>query len=403
MPSAVFEDIKQHIEQIYPELVQTRRKLHQEPELSFQEYQTTSFLVETLKGYGLEVHQPLETGCVAVLEGGKSSDRVIALRADIDALPIEEEGDYKAEFLSRRNGVAHCCGHDVHTTNLLGVARLLSEMKAQVPGRVILIFQPAEEKLPGGGRLLTETGILQEQGVQEVYGLHTSPYHKPGEVAVKAGPFMARPDEFSITVIGKGGHAAAPHLAVDPVVLSGQIITMLQSIITRQVNPTTPAVLTIGKIEGGAAHNVIPESVEMLGTVRTFDKEVARKIRTQIEGTVKAITESAGGSYKFEWEEGYPAVINNADTTDNMKRVARKLLGRKHVLEIDEPVMAGEDFAFYQEHFPGTFFFLGSGSKESDSLYSWHHPRYNVDERAIKTGVLMLAGLALDPPERDEE
>lgn len=399
MTKKLQQEIIQRIEQIYPELVQTRRKLHQEPEISFHEYQTTSFIVETLTGYGYEVHQPLETGCVAVLKGGKESERIIALRADIDALPIEEEGEHKAEFLSRRNGVAHCCGHDVHTTNLLGVAKLLKEYEDEVEGTIVLIFQPAEEKLPGGGRLLSESGILQKLGVQEIYGLHTSPYHKPGEVAVKAGPLMARPDEFTIVVIGKGGHAAAPHMAVDPIVLSGQLITLLQSIITRQINPTDPAVLTIGKIEGGTAHNVIPEKVEMKGTVRTFDREVAEVIRARMEATIKAVTEAAGGAYDFHWDEGYPAVKNDSGTTDNMKRVARNLLGRKQLTEIEDPIMAGEDFAFYQEHFPGTFFFLGSGSEETGSVYPWHHPRYNVDERAIKTGVLMLAGLALDPPE----
>ncbi len=396
MTETLEKEITQRIEQIYPELVQTRRKLHQEPELSFYEFQTTSFLVETLHGYGYEVHQPLETGCIAVLKGGKKSDRVIALRADIDALPIQEEGEHKSEFLSRRNGVAHCCGHDVHTSNLLGAAKILKEYKDDIEGTVVLVFQPAEEKLPGGGRLLSESGILQKLGVQEIYGLHTSPYHQPGEVAVKSGPLMARPDEFTITVFGKGGHAAAPHMAVDPVVLSGQLITLLQSVITRHINPTDPAVLTIGKIEGGSAHNVIPEKVEMKGTVRTFDREVAEKIRMQMEQTIKAVTEAAGGSYDFNWDEGYPAVVNDADTTEKMKRVARRLIGVKQVTEIEDPVMAGEDFAFYQEHFPGTFFFLGSGSEESGSVYSWHHPRYNADERAMKTGVLILVGLALD-------
>ncbi len=383
------------IDQIYPELVQTRRKLHQHPELSFQEFQTTTFIVETLQGYGLEVHRPLETGCVAVVRGEIESDRVIALRADIDALPIEEEGNYKAEFLSKRNGVAHCCGHDFHTTNLLGTARLLSEMKSEIEGIILLIFQPGEEKIPGGGRLLSETGFLQEWGVQEIYGLHTSPYHKPGEVAVKSGPIMARPDEFTIIIKGKGGHAAAPHMAVDPVVVAGQVITVLQSLITRQIDPTEPAVLTIGKIQGGTTHNVIPEKVEMEGTVRTFQRETAEEIRKRMENIIKGITEGAGAEYEFKWDEGYPAVINDKHTTEKMKNVAVDLLGEDHLLEVERPVMAGEDFAFYQEHFPGTFFFLGSGSEETGSIYPWHHPKYNGDERAIQTGVLMLLGLAL--------
>ncbi|MEX2640812.1 MAG: amidohydrolase [Balneolales bacterium] len=389
------ERIKDRSEQIYPELVQIRRRLHQNPELSFKEHNTTKFIIDFLEDLGLEVIRPLETGCLAVIEGSKESDRVIGLRADIDALPIEEEGDYKAPFKSLNPGVAHCCGHDMHTANLLGTAKILSEMKDEIDGKIILIFQAGEEKLPGGGRLLSETGVLQDLGIQAIYGLHTDPRFKPGQIALKEGPIMARPDEFQLTVIGKGGHAAAPHTAIDPIVLSAQIITAMQSIVSRSIDPTEMAVLTVGKIEGGTAHNVIPEKVTMIGTIRTFDEAVSKLICEKIENIASGICRSAGGDYKFEVNPGYPAVINTPETAEKVIHAAKLLPGTEFI-ELERPVMAGEDFAFYQQHFPGTFFFLGSGSEDTESLYSWHHPRYNADEKSLKTGTALLAALALD-------
>lgn len=382
--------------EIYPEMVEIRRYLHRHPELSFQEYETTDFIIQQLKKLDIRVDRPLETGCVGVIEGGKKSDRVIALRADIDALPIHEMGDHKKEFLSQNEGVAHCCGHDAHTANLLGAARILAEVKNQIEGKVLLIFQPGEEKLPGGGRLLCETGYLQEHGVDVIYGLHTNPYGAPGTIALKSGPLMARPDEFEIKIIGKGGHAATPHLTVDPIVLAAQIITQIQSIVSRNIDPTENAVITIGKIEGGSAHNIIPETVTMLGTVRTFTQENAYLIRDRLEAIVESVTEAAGGHYEFTFDEGYPAVVNDVEATATVIHTAKTLMGEENITVLEKPIMAGEDFAFYQQHFPGAFFFLGSGSQQSGAIYSWHHPEYNVDEQCFKTGAALMAGLALN-------
>lgn len=387
--------IQEKAESHFDYMVQTRRYLHKNPEVSFKEHDTTDYILHELKKLGIETYRPLETGCVGVIEGGKTSDRVIALRADIDALAMEEEGEAKSEFLSERQGAAHCCGHDAHTSNLLGTAQILSELQEDIEGKVLLVFQPAEETLPGGGRLLTETGFLQEHGVQGIYGLHTNPNYAPGTIAVKPGPLMARPDEFEITIKGVGGHAATPHLTVDPIVMTGQVITQFQTIVSRSIDPTDPAVVTIGRVRAGTTYNVIPATAEMIGTVRTFSQENAYKIRDRMKEILEGVTEKNGGGFEFEFNEGYPAVINDEMLTKQLSDTARKVLGDDGVIELKKPIMAGEDFAFYQQEFPGAFFFLGSGSDEADSKWSWHHPRYNVDERCMLTGSALMAGLVL--------
>lgn len=386
--------IQQKTDEYFEYMVQIRRHLHKNPEVSFKEFDTTDYILHELKKMKIETQRPMETGCLGVIRGN-GSDRVIALRTDIDALAMEEEGDAKAEFISERPGAAHCCGHDGHTANLLGTAKILTDLKDEIDGNVVLIFQPGEEKLPGGGRELTETGALQELGVQEVYGLHTNPNYSPGQVAVKPGPLMACTVEFEVIVHGKGGHAASPHTTVDPIVLASQIITQFQTIVSRSMDPTEPAVITVGKFEAGSAFNVIPESAKMLGTVRAFSMETARFIKQRMEEVIKGATQGAGATYDFDFVEGYPAVLNDEGCTKNVVNAAKAILGDENVINLKKPVMAGEDFAFYQQEFPGTFFFLGTGSDEADSKWSWHHPRYNIDERAFKTGAALMAGLAL--------
>lgn len=379
------------------EMVAIRRHLHRHPEVSYHEHETTAYIIEKLEALGIAVDRPLETGCVGVIEGGKPSSRVVALRADIDALAMQEEGDAKAAFISENEGAAHCCGHDGHTANLLGAARILMENRGEIEGTVLLVFQPGEEKLPGGGRLLCETGYLQDKGVDVIYGLHTNPYLAPGQIALREGPLMARPDEFELDIMGQGGHAAAPHQAVDPIVLGAEVIGQLQTIVSRSVSPTEPAVVTVGKVEGGTAHNVIPEMVSMLGTVRTFSRETALMIRDRIEQIAKGVTEAGGGSYRFTFNEGYPAVRNTPWATKLVRETAASVLGAENVQEMADPLMAGEDFAFYQQEFPGVFFFLGSGSEQAGATYSWHHPRYNIDERCFQSGAALMAALAFQP------
>ncbi|MEX1011648.1 MAG: amidohydrolase [Balneolaceae bacterium] len=388
-------DLKNRSAALLDGMVSIRRHLHRNPEVSYQEHDTTTFILEELKKLGIPTERPLETGCVGVIEGKKPGP-VIALRADIDALAMDEEGDVKRDFMSRRPGAAHCCGHDAHTSNLIGAASLLTEFSEHLEGKVVLIFQPAEEKLPGGGRLLCETGYLQKAGVEAIYGLHTSPYHKTGTVAFREGPLMARPDEFEIELVGKGGHAAYPHMAIDPIVMASATVMQLQTVVSRSVDPAEPAVVTVGKIGAGSAHNVIPAKANLLGTVRTFSKETANQIRERMEQIVSGVARAHGGEYRFQFNEGYPAVVNDSNLSEKFRKTASDLMGDKAVIEMAKPVMAGEDFAFYQQHFPGLFFFLGSGSEESDSQWSWHHPRYNVDENCFLVGAPLLASLALN-------
>lgn len=388
-------DLRKKTDELFEYMVEIRRHLHRNPEVSFKEHDTTRFIIRELEKLEIPVEQPLETGCIGVLKGDHDGP-VVALRADIDALAMQEEGDHKQAFISTRPGAAHCCGHDAHTANLLGAASLLTHFREHIRGTVLLIFQPGEEKLPGGGRLLSESGFLQKMGVEAIYGLHTSPLHEPGSIVVKEGPMMARPDEFEIELIGKGGHAAAPHMAIDPIIMAAEVVTQFQTIVSRSVDPTVPAVVTIGKLEAGSTYNVISEKASLLGTVRTFSRETSLLIRDRMEAILKGVTSGAGGSYKFQFNEGYPAVINDETLTTRVRNAGTRLLGSDKVIELERPVMAGEDFAFYQEHFPGAFFFLGSGSEEAGSTWSWHHPRYNVDEQCFLSGAPLMASLVLE-------
>ncbi len=397
IPEPVAKRIIKQSESHFPRIVEIRRHLHMHPEVSYKEFETTQYITTILDGLGCEIHLPLETGCVAVIHGGRKSDRVVALRADIDALPMEETGSAKAGFLSKNPGAAHCCGHDAHTANLLGAAHVLVDMKEEMEGDVVLIFQPGEEKLPGGSRLICENGILDRLGVQAIYGLHTSPVCRPGTVGVIKGRAMARPDEFRLSVIGTGGHAAVPHLAVDPIVTASHIITALQTITSRNINPLEPVVVTVGKIRGGSVHNVIPERVDMLGTIRSFSRETSMHISKRIQEIADGVTKAAGATYEYTHNEGYPAVINTGWAIDVVASTAQCLQGSDAVFWLPEPVMGGEDFAFYLEKYPGAFFLLGTGSEEADSLYSWHHPAYNIDERAFLTGAAVMAGIAMNP------
>jgi amidohydrolase len=380
---------------IYQKMVAIRRYLHRNPELSFSEYKTTRYITGRLTELGYELHHPLETGCVAVLNADSTYERVIALRADIDALPMTEEGDAKKDFFSVNPGVAHCCGHDAHTANLLGTAEILSGIKDRIPGKVVLIFQPGEEKLPGGAKMMCDTGILEKLGVQEIYGLHTDPKLKPGEIGIRKNRLMASPDEFTITIQGIGGHAASPHNCVDPILVASQIVVQLQSVVSRNVNPATPAVVTVGKIEAGTAHNVIPSEARMFGTVRTFDEGTAKMIRKRIQDLAVYTAKSHGATADVTYQKGYPALINHPENAENVIGKARRLFGETSVILMDEPYMAGEDFSFYLERFKGAFFFLGSGSRSADSRYSWHHPKYNIDETCMKTGAQLFVSLVM--------
>ena len=386
------------VDDLFDEMVALRRHLHAHPEPSREEFATTDYIASRLARAGLTGHRGPE-GRGLWIDDGDESLPLMAVRADIDALRISDSKS--VDYRSTHHEAMHACGHDGHTAAVFGAAvalhRLRREKAIPFPIHWRAIFQPAEEKLPGGGRLLCETGYLQEKGVDVIYGLHSSPFLEPGQIGIRKGPLMARPDEFNIEIIGKGGHAASPHETVDPVVLAAQAVTSIQTIASRNIDPSEPVVITIGKIAGGTAHNIIPEKVEMIGTIRTFSQKTAEYISERIEKIVKGITSSADASYTFKFDPGYPAVTNTDWATEIVIDAASEIIGREQVNVLDKPIMAGEDFAFYQQYFPGAFFFLGSGSEDAESVHPWHHPRYNVDEECFKTGAALMASLVFQP------
>jgi len=361
-----------------------RRHLHANPELSFQEHETARFVRETLESFGgLEVFQPTPTSVVARLVGA-SPGRTLALRADMDALPIQEETGL--EFASQRQGVMHACGHDGHTAALLAVARGLGEGRAEVAGEIRFLFQHAEEMPPGGASELVAAGVLD--GVDAVLGTHLISTLEAGRVAVLDGPVTAASDVFSARVLGSGGHAAFPHLVVDPIPIAAQAISSLQQIVSRNTKPLDSAVVSVTRIHAGTANNVIPEAVELGGTVRTYRQEVREQTRAAIERILAGVTSAHGGGHEFEYTFGNDSVVNDPQ----LAALVREAAGAERLTEI-EPIMGGEDFSAYQRVAPGCFFFVGAGSEDA---FPHHHPRFTInDETALPVAIDTMARAAL--------
>jgi hippurate hydrolase len=366
-----------------------RHHLHANPELSFKEYQTSKFVQSQLSDLGISHTTLGETGVVAILKG-RPSDRIIALRADMDALPIHEENN--VVYASKNDGVMHACGHDVHTTCLLGAARILNELKDQWDGTIKLIFQPGEEKNPGGASILIKEGVLNNPTPQRIYAQHVHPQLEVGRMNFAAGKVMASADEIYITVRGKGGHAAKPNLTTDTILTASQIVVALQQVISRNNNPLSPSVLSICTIQGGFTTNVIPSEVKMMGTFRAMDEkwrfEAHDRIRTIIESTAKA----NGAEVELEISIGYPSVINDADTTSVASSLACSLIGESLVGEA-EISLGAEDFGYYTQEIPGCFFRLGTGNIKKGIVSGVHTPTFDIDEDAIKIGISMMAYL----------
>ncbi|WP_019586374.1 M20 family metallopeptidase [Deinococcus apachensis] len=379
------------------QLVAWRRHLHMNPEVGFEEHETAAYIeAELRKMPGLTVSRPTATSVLAVLKGGKPG-RTVLLRADIDALPMEEENTF--EFRSQKPGAMHACGHDGHTAILLGVAKLLSEHAVEVPGEVRMIFQHAEEIGPGGAEeLVMETGLMD--GVDVVTGLHLNSQLPVGLVVVKPGAFMAAPDTIHITVKGKGGHGAHPEQTVDPIAVGAQVVTNLQHVVSRHVAALDALVVSITYFQSGTTHNVIPDTATMMGTVRTFDPELRQRAPQLIERVIKGITAAHGADYDFKYEFGYRPLINTHWVAAQLKEIALETVGPEHY-EDAKPTMGGEDFSAYLEKAPGAYFNVGSGSDEQDSRWPHHHPRFTIDEASLETGVRMLhaAALRLAQPE----
>jgi amidohydrolase len=375
------------VEDIREEVVGWRRHLHRNPEISFQEEKTSQFVYETLESFGnLELSRPTKTSVVARLVGDQPG-RTLALRADIDALPIQEENEF--DFASQNPGAMHACGHDGHTAMLLGTAKLLSGMRDRIEGEVRFLFQHAEELSPGGAEEMAEAGAMD--GVDAVIGAHLWSKLQVGKIGVVYGPMMAAPDTFEITIKGRGGHAAMPHQVVDSIAVGAQVVTNLQHVASREIDPLDNVVVSVSKFTGGTTHNIIPDSVEMVGTVRTLAPEVRGRVPEVMERVVKGVTEAHGASYEFRYHLGYRPVINDEEVTSAIEETVREVFG-EDALEIMRPNMGGEDFSALQQWAPGTFFLVGAGNEEKGIVHPHHHPRFTIDEDALGYGVRMFLG-----------
>jgi amidohydrolase len=368
---------------VVDDAVTWRRHLHRHPELSFQEHETAQFVSETLAAFdGLQIERPTPTSVVARLRGG-SSGRTLAVRADLDALPIKEASG--VEFASCRDGVMHACGHDGHTAMLLAVARLLAEQRPALAGEVRFLFQHAEEVPPGGGAELVAAGVLD--GVDAVLGCHLFSTLEVGKVAVLDGCCTAAADTFSVRIVGHGGHAAFPHDTVDPVAIAAQAITNLQHVVSRSSAPLENVVVSVTRIAGGTADNVIPPTTEFGGTVRTFNQDVRKRTRATMNRILDGVTAAHGATHEFEYVRGYDPVVNDPE----LAALVRGAAGRGRIVEMD-PLMAGEDFSAYLRVCPGCFFFVGAGEHNA---FPHHHPQFTIDERALPIGIEILTQTAL--------
>jgi amidohydrolase len=377
------------VEQVKEQVIAWRRYLHQHPELSFHEEKTAQFVYDTLLSFGnLEVSRPTKTSVMARLIGSQPG-KVLAMRADMDALPITEENTF--DFVSKNPGVMHACGHDGHTSMLLGAAKILSGMKDRIKGEVRFFFQHAEEIYPGGAEEMVQAGVMD--GVDLVIGTHLWAPMEYGKVGIVSGPMMASPDTFWITVFGKGGHAALPHQTVDSIAIGAQVVTNLQHIVSRNTDPLDNLVISVTQFVAGTTHNVIPGSVKMWGTVRSFDPKLREEVPKLMERVVKGITEAHGATYEFKYEFGYRPVINDAQVTRLMEEVVVETLGAEWV-EHMRPNMGGEDFSAFQQKAPGCFFYVGAGNKEKGIVYPHHHPKFTIDEDALEVGVKMFVNAA---------
>ena len=391
--SDLIQKIKSLSEAYFEEILGIRHYIHANPELSFQEHNTAAFIEEKLAGFGIPNTQRIaDTGVTFTLEG-KESGKTIALRADIDALPILEAND--VPYKSKNEGVMHACGHDVHTSNLLGVAKILSGLTEHFNGSIKFIFQPAEEKSPGGASILIKEGILDDPKPQTILGQHVMPLIPEGKVGFRKGKYMASADEIYLTVKGKGGHAAMPETFVDPIAISAQILVGLQQIVSRIANPKIPSVLSFGKIQGGNVNNVIPDEVRIDGTFRTFDEEWRKKAIQKIKDVSSSIAESMGGSCEVRVAAGYPFLVNDEEYTQRNIDAAKDYMGEENVVELDL-WMAAEDFAFYTHEIPGSFYRLGTRNEARGITSGVHTPTFNIDENALKTGMGLMAYLALN-------
>lgn len=386
----MIEKIKELAGKYAEEFIAIRHHLHSHPELSYQEFKTAEFIRAKLEEFGIPYEIKAATGVVGLIRGKNPEKRILAIRADIDALPIQEENN--VPYKSKNAGVMHACGHDVHTTCLLGAAKILNELKAEWEGTIKLIFQPGEEKNPGGASLLIKEGVLENPKPSAIVAMHVHPVLETGKVSFRTGKVMASADELYFTIKGKGGHAASPHLCVDPVLIGSQLVISLQQLVSRNANPFNPTVLSITSFQGGSTTNVIPEEVKLMGTFRAMDEKWRARAHELIVEHASNLVKSMGAEIDIHIDKGYPAVINHDELTNLSRDLAKQFCGDENVAET-ELRMGAEDFGYYAQQIPACFYRVGVMNKEKGITSGVHTPTFNIDEKAIETGVGMMAWL----------
>lgn len=391
---SLLEIIQQKSIAFVDDTIKWRRHLHANPELSYKEFQTAKFVAEQLKSVGLHPQEGVaETGIVVLIEGRNPSSKTVALRADMDALPIEEENN--VPYKSKNAGVMHACGHDVHTSSLLSTARLLNEVKDQFDGTIKLLFQPGEEKNPGGASYMIRDGALENPRPSSIIGQHVMPLIPVGKIGFREGMYMASSDEIYLKVIGKGGHGATPELTVDPVVIAAHIIIGLQQVISRNSSPKQPTVLTFGKIIGDGATNIIPNEVNIAGTFRALNEEWRESGLNKIIRMATGIAEAMGAKCEVELSRGYPYLENNPTVTRRIRTAAEEYVGKENVVDLDIS-MGSEDFAYYSQIIPASFYRLGTRNEAKGITSYIHTPTFNIDEDALKISPGLMAWMAIN-------
>ncbi|MCK4568698.1 MAG: amidohydrolase [Bacteroidales bacterium] len=391
--NSLIDSIKSLASAYMQEVTDIRRHLHRHPELSFKEFETAKFIAGKLKEYGIPYEDKIATtGIVALIKGKNPESKVVALRADMDALPIKEKNT--VEYCSIYEGVMHACGHDAHMACLLGAAKILQEIRDSFYGMVKLIFQPSEEYYPGGARVMIEEGVLENPKPDAIFGQHVFPELDAGKIGMKSGKFMASTDEVYITVKGKGGHAAIPDKVIDPVLIASHIVVALQQIVSRKSSPLMPTVLSFGKISSEGKTNIIPDEVRLEGIIRTFDENWRKEITEQITKIACGMAESMGGSCEVTIEQGYPAVVNNAQLTNKAWDFAVEYLGSENVHELDMR-MTAEDFSYFAQKVPGCFYRLGTRNEKKGISSNLHSSTFDLDESSLETGMGILAWFAV--------
>jgi amidohydrolase len=386
------QEILEISKRIQPRLVEIRRDIHAHPELGLSETRTAELIAHILSELDIEVTENVGiTGVVGLLKGAKPGNTIL-LRADMDCLEINELND--VSYKSQTEGLMHACGHDSHTTWLLGTAMILSELRDHIKGNVKFVFQPAEESEGGADRMI-KAGVLENPKVDFALGAHVWPILESGKIGLKRGSMMAAPDRFSLKILGKGGHGAEPHNTIDPIAIACQVYMSLQTIISRKINPIDPAVISVTVFNAGTAHNIIPDRVEMMGTVRSLTPEIRAYVPGAMEKLIKGIVESNGAQYEFDYDPYYPPLINHDAGIDLVAEASANIIGAENTVMLPNPTMGGEDFSYFLEKVPGAFFVVGTKNEDKGIIYPLHNPRFNIDEDILHQAAAVMAESAL--------